>query len=82
VDRAAVDREVGPEALRQLDAGAAKAAGYLRQAGYPVLDLHAFLAGAFIDPPSEHLAAAGRKLVARRLSDWAYAQLFPKSGAR
>lgn len=82
VDRVAVAREVGPEVVRQLDAGAAKAAGALRLAGYPVLDLHALLDGGFIDPPSEHLAAAGRKLVARRLSDWAYAQLFPKSGAR
>ena len=81
VDRVEVGREVGPDAVRQLDAGAAQAASYLREAGYPVLDLHALLDDGFIDPPSEHLAAAGRKLVARRLSAWAYGQLFPESRA-
>jgi hypothetical protein len=81
VDRAGVAREVGPGVVRQLDAGAAQAASDLRQAGYPVLDLYALLDKGFIDPPSEHLAAAGRQKVARLLSAWAYQELFPKSGA-
>ncbi len=42
----------------------------LRSAGFNVLDEHALLKGSFAEPPSEHLAAAGRIKLAGVLVPW------------
>jgi hypothetical protein len=81
VDRLELARRLGPDAVRSLDAGAQEAVAALRAAGFPVLDLHAFLDRGFMDLPSEHLDADGRTSLARRLGAWTALLLRPGGGA-
>ncbi|MGH7441829.1 MAG: hypothetical protein ACREKE_04055, partial [bacterium] len=79
VDRLELGKQMGAAVVEQLDASAAQVVKVLRQAGYPVLDLHALLNSGFIELPSEHLAAAGRLAVAKRLNVWVAEHLLHSS---